>query len=296
MGMNLSIDNVSKLYKGKVWGLKEFSMTLEPGILGLVGPNGAGKSTLMRILATITKPTEGKVTWNGVEIVRSPDGLRAVLGYLPQDFGVYPNLNAVEFLEYMAAIKGLSGHAARQRIDELLQVVNLVEARKRPLGGFSGGMKQRVGIAQALLNDPELLIVDEPTAGLDPEERVRFRNLLSDLSGARIVILSTHIVSDVEASATQIALIRQGRLIRCETPEALLRGVRGRVWEWTAPSTELTALRERYLISSTARHSDGVQVRAVVDAMPAPSAQVVPPRLEDAYLYFVSNGRGGARP
>ncbi|MFN2183715.1 MAG: ABC transporter ATP-binding protein [Anaerolineae bacterium] len=294
--MNLSIDNVSKLYKGKVWGLKEFSMTLEPGILGLVGPNGAGKSTLMRILATITKPTEGKVTWNGVDIVRSPDGLRAVLGYLPQDFGVYPNLNAVEFLEYMAAIKGLSGHAARQRIDELLQVVNLVEARKRPLGGFSGGMKQRVGIAQALLNDPELLIVDEPTAGLDPEERVRFRNLLSDLSGARIVILSTHIVSDVEASATQIALIRQGRLIRCETPEALLRGVRGRVWEWTAPSTELTALRERYLISSTARHSDGVQVRAVVDAMPAPSAQVVPPRLEDAYLYFVSNGRGGARP
>jgi ABC-2 type transport system ATP-binding protein len=296
MGMNLSIDNVSKLYKGKVWGLKEFSMTLEPGILGLVGPNGAGKSTLMRILATITKPTEGKVTWNGVDIVRSPDGLRAVLGYLPQDFGVYPNLNAVEFLEYMAAIKGLSGHAARQRIDELLQVVNLVEARKRPLGGFSGGMKQRVGIAQALLNDPELLIVDEPTAGLDPEERVRFRNLLSELSGARIVILSTHIVSDVEASATQIALIRQGRLIRCETPEALLRGVRGRVWEWTAPSTELTALRERYLISSTARHSDGVQVRAVVDAMPAPSAQVVPPRLEDAYLYFVSNGRGGARP
>ena len=294
--MNLSIDNVSKLYKGKVWGLKEFSMTLEPGILGLVGPNGAGKSTLMRILATITKPTEGKVTWNGVDIVRSPDGLRAVLGYLPQDFGVYPNLNAVEFLEYMAAIKGLSGHAARQRIDELLQVVNLVEARKRPLGGYSGGMKQRVGIAQALLNDPELLIVDEPTAGLDPEERVRFRNLLSDLSGARIVILSTHIVSDVEASATQIALIRQGRLIRCETPEALLRGVRGRVWEWTAPSTELTALRERYLISSTARHSDGVQVRAVVDAMPAPSAQVVPPRLEDAYLYFVSNGRGGARP
>ena len=294
--MNLSIDNVSKLYKGKVWGLKEFSMTLEPGILGLVGPNGAGKSTLMRILATITKPTEGKVTWNGVEIVRSPDGLRAVLGYLPQDFGVYPNLNAVEFLEYMAAIKGLSGHAARQRIDELLQVVNLVEARKRPLGGFSGGMKQRVGIAQALLNDPELLIVDEPTAGLDPEERVRFRNLLSDLSGARIVILSTHIVSDVEASATQIALIREGRLLRCETPEALLRGVLGRVWEWTAPSTELTALRERYLISSTARHSDGVQVRAVVDAMPAPSAQVVPPRLEDAYLYFVSNGRGGARP
>jgi ABC-type multidrug transport system ATPase subunit len=294
--MELAIEGVSKLYRGKVWGLKEFTMTLEPGILGLVGPNGAGKSTLMRIVATITKPTEGRVTWNGVDIVRSPDGLRAVLGYLPQDFGVYPNLNAVEFLEYMAAIKGLGGQAARQRIDQLLQVVNLVDARQRPLGGYSGGMKQRVGIAQALLNDPELLIVDEPTAGLDPEERVRFRNLLSDLSGARIVILSTHIVSDVEASATQIALIRQGRLIRCGTPEALLRGVGGKVWEWTASSTELTALRERYLISSTVRHSDGVQVRAVADAMPAPSAQVVPPRLEDAYLYFVSNGQGGARP
>jgi ABC-2 type transport system ATP-binding protein len=300
--MELVIEGVSKLYQGKVWGLKEFSLTLKPGILGLAGPNGAGKSTLMRILATITQPTEGKVTWNGaddkhpIDVIQAPDGLRAVLGYLPQDFGVYPNLNAVEFLEYMAAIKGLDGRAARQRIDELLQVVNLVDARKRLLGGFSGGMKQRVGIAQALLNDPQLLIVDEPTAGLDPEERVRFRNLLSDLSGERIVILSTHIISDVEASATQIALIRQGRLIRCETPEALLRGVEGKVWEWTVPSTELPALRERHLISSTIRHSDGAQVRAVADAPPVPGAQAVPPRLEDAYLYFVSNGRGDAQP
>ena len=294
--MQLAIENVSKLYTGKVWGLRDFSLTLEPGILGLVGPNGAGKSTLMRILATVTKPTAGHVIWNGTDVVRAPDGLRAVLGYLPQDFGVYPNLNAVEFLEYMAAIKGLDGRAARQRIDELLQVVNLVDARRRPLGGYSGGMKQRVGIAQALLNDPQLLIVDEPTAGLDPEERVRFRNLLSDLSGERIVILSTHIVSDVEASATLIALICQGRLIHCETPEALLRGVEDKVWEWTVSSTELTALREHHLISGTIRHSDGVQVRAVADALPAPGARTAPPRLEDAYLYFVSNGRGAAQP
>ena len=293
--MQLVIDNVSKLYRGKVWGLKDFSLSLEPGILGLVGPNGAGKSTLMRILATITQPTQGLVTWNGADIVQDPNSVRAVLGYLPQDFGVYPNLNATEFLEYMAAIKGLDGRAARRRIDELLQVVNLVDARKRPLGGFSGGMKQRVGIAQALLNDPQLLIVDEPTAGLDPEERVRFRNLLSDLSGERIVILSTHIVSDVEAAATQIALIRQGRLLRCETPEALLRGVEGKVWEWTASSTDLPVLRERHLLSGTIRHSDGVQVRAVEDAQPTESAQVVPPRLEDAYLYFVSNGRAGRK-
>jgi ABC-2 type transport system ATP-binding protein len=294
--MELAIEGVSKLYQGKVWGLKEFSLTLEPGILGLVGPNGAGKSTLMRILATITQPTEGKVTWNGTDIAQAPDRLRARLGYLPQDFGVYPNLNAVEFLEYLAAIKGLDGRAARQRIDELLQVVNLVDARKRPLGGYSGGMKQRVGIAQALLNDPQLLIVDEPTAGLDPEERVRFRNLLSDLSGERIIILSTHIISDVEASATQIALIRRGRLIRCEAPEALLRGVEGKVWEWIVPSTELTALRERHLISGTIRHSNGVHVRAVADALPAPGAQAVRPRLEDAYLYLVSNGRGDVLP
>jgi ABC-2 type transport system ATP-binding protein len=294
--MKLAIDGVSKLYKGKVWGLKGFSLSLEPGILGLVGPNGAGKSTLMRILATITKPTEGQVTWNGTDLVREPNQVRAVLGYLPQNFGVYPNLNAVEFLEYMAAIKGLDSRTARQRIEELLQVVNLGEVRKRSLGGYSGGMKQRVGIAQALLNDPQLLIVDEPTAGLDPEERVRFRNLLSDLSGERIVILSTHIVSDVEAAATQIALIRQGRLLRYEAPEALLRAVEGKVWEWTVPSTELAALRQRHLVSSTIRNSDGVQVRVVGDDMLAASAQAVAPRLEDAYLYFMSNGRGGRGP
>jgi ABC-type multidrug transport system ATPase subunit len=271
--------------------LKDVSLSLEPGILGLVGPNGAGKSTLMRILATITRPTEGQVTWNGADIVQEPNAVRKVLGYLPQDFGVYPNLNAVEFLTYIAAVKGLDGRAARQRIDELLQVVNLIDARKRPLGGYSGGMKQRVGIAQALLNDPQLLIVDEPTAGLDPEERVRFRNLLSDLSGERIVILSTHIVSDVEAAATQIALIRQGRLLRCEAPEAMLRSVEGKVWEWSVASAELTELRQHHLISSTVRHSDGVEVRALADGPPHPEARAVSPRLEDAYLYFISSNR-----
>jgi ABC-type lipoprotein export system ATPase subunit len=162
--MNLVIENVSKLYKGNVWGLRHFNLELRAGVLGLLGPNGAGKSTLMRILATITAATEGKVTWTGIDIAQSPNELRAALGYLPQDFGVYPNLNAVEFLEYLAAIKGLDSRLALKRIDELLQVLNLVDARKRPLGGYSGGMKQRFGIAQALLNDPQLLIVDEPTA------------------------------------------------------------------------------------------------------------------------------------
>jgi ABC-2 type transport system ATP-binding protein len=300
--MQLAIDGVSKLYKGNVWGLREFSLKLEPGVLALVGPNGAGKSTLMRILATITKPTEGKVTWNGADdkhpadIVQSPEGLHAVLGYLPQDFGVYPNLNAVEFLEYMAALKGLDGRTARQRIDELLQVVNLGEVRKRPLGGYSGGMKQRVGIAQALLNDPQLLIVDEPTAGLDPEERVRFRNLLSDLAGERIVILSTHIVSDAEATATEIALINRGYLLKHAAPENLLQAVEGKVWQRVVPSAELTAAKRQYLISSTARRSDGVHLRVVGDAPPGPDAQAVAPTLEDAYLYFISSANGSMRP
>lgn len=294
--MKLVIDKVSKLYKGKIWGLRDFSLEVRPGVLGLVGPNGAGKSTLMRILATVTKPTEGKVTWNGTDIAKSPDRLRAVLGYLPEDFGIYPNLNAVEFLEYLAAMKGLDGKLARKRIDELLQVVNLVEVRKRPLGGYSGGMKQRVGIAQALLNDPQLLIVDEPTSGLDPEERVRFRNLLSDLSGERIVILSTHIVSDVEAAATEIAIINEGRLLTHSTPEALLRAVEGKVWEWVIPSADLTAARQRYLISSTVRRSDGVHVRLVADTPPGAEAQAISPTLEDAYLHcIVTHKAGGAQ-
>jgi ABC-type multidrug transport system ATPase subunit len=212
--MELIIKAISKQYQGNFWGLRNFSLTLQSGVLALLGPNGAGKSTLMRILATITQPTEGSITWNGVDIAKSPDGLRSVLGYLPQDFGVYPNLNVVEFLEYIAALKGLDGRAAHKRIQEHLEVVKLFDARKRPLGGYSGGMKQRVGIAQALLNDPQLLIVDEPTVGLDPDERVRFRNLISDLAGQRIVILSTHIVSDAESAATEIAVINHGHLLQ----------------------------------------------------------------------------------
>jgi ABC-2 type transport system ATP-binding protein len=292
--MNLSLEGVSKLYSGKVWGLKDFTLEVGPGILGLLGPNGAGKSTLMRILATITKPTAGTAIWNDVDIIRSPNRLRAVLGYLPQDFGVYPNLNAVEFLEYLAAAKGLGRKIARQRIQELLEVVNLVDARKRPLGGYSGGMRQRVGIAQALLNDPELLIVDEPTAGLDPEERVRFRNLLSELSGERIVILSTHIVSDVEACATNIALIARGRLVTCAAPEELLRSVEGKVWERVVASAELPALRQQYLTSSTMHRSDGVHLRIVANEAPGAGAMPQPPTLEDAYLYWISGKKGNS--
>ncbi|MBI5296790.1 MAG: ABC transporter ATP-binding protein [Chloroflexi bacterium] len=285
--MQLTVTDLGKEYKRGFWGLKNFSLEIKPGILGLLGPNGAGKSTFMRMLATITKPTEGTITYNNVNVVAQPDALRDVLGYLPQDFGVYPNLNAVEFLEYMAAIKGLDAATARKRIDELLQLVNLKDAARRPLGGYSGGMKQRVGIAQALLNDPQLLIVDEPTVGLDPEERVRFRNLLSDLSGERIVILSTHIVSDVEATATHIALINKGQLLRAAAPEDLLKELDGKVWEWTVQSDDLPALKQKHIISGTIRRSDGVQVRVVSATPPEAQAVSVSPNLEDAYLYFI---------
>jgi len=294
--MHLSIENVGKRYKGGVWGLRDFSLQLEPGVLGLLGPNGAGKSTLMTIVATITQPTEGRVLWNGTDIAEDPDEIRSVLGYLPQDFGVYPNLNAVEFLEYMAAIKGLSAREARRRVGELLDLVHLgPEVRRRPVGGYSGGMRQRVGIAQALLNDPQLLIVDEPTAGLDPHERVRFRNLLSDLAGERIVILSTHIVTDVEAVATDIALIAHGRLVRYALPETLLQIVEGRAWEVVVPSDELPALKDRAIVSSTARRSDGVHARVVAEERPDESAVADEPTLEDAYLYVISSHRGDGR-
>jgi ABC-type multidrug transport system ATPase subunit len=263
-------------------------------VLGLLGPNGAGKSTLMRILATITQPSAGRVLWNGTDIKHDPDTLRTVLGYLPQDFGIYPNLSALEFLGYLAAVKGLDAASARKRIGELLELVNLADAARRPLGGFSGGMRQRVGIAQALLNDPQLLIVDEPTAGLDPEERVRFRNLLSELSGERIVILSTHIVSDVEAVATDIALIAQGRLAVHGVPEALLAGVNGKVWEVVVSSGELSALRQRHLVSSTAHRNDGVHARVVADGAPRPGARALEPTLEDAYLTALAAHRNGA--
>jgi ABC-2 type transport system ATP-binding protein len=289
----LETRNLSKTYKG-VQALQDFNLTLTPGILGLLGPNGAGKSTLMRMLATITRPTQGTILWNGRDVVKDPEALRSVLGYLPQDFGVYPNLSAQEFLEYMAAIKGMSGEKARRKISDLLDLVNLREAARRPLGGYSGGMKQRVGIAQALLNDPQLLIVDEPTVGLDPEERVRFRNLLSDLSGERIVILSTHIVSDVESTATDIAIIHKGHLKARALPEQLLKQVEGSVWEWMADSRELPALKQQFLVSGTIRRMDGVEVRAVSEVRPCPEAEAVTPNLEDVYLAMVAqNHQGG---
>jgi ABC-2 type transport system ATP-binding protein len=289
--MQLTVEDLNKNYRANVQALRQVHISLGPGVLGLLGPNGAGKSTLMRILATVTRPSSGRVFWNERDIAEDPDALRNVLGYLPQDFGVYPNLNAHEFLQYLAAVKGIDGVAARKRVAELLDLVNLTEAAKRPLGSYSGGMRQRVGIAQALLNDPQLLIVDEPTAGLDPEERVRFRNLLSELSGERIVILSTHIVSDIEAVATEIAILAHGQLLAHDRPEGLLAKMSGKVWEVVVPSGELPALRQKYLISSTAHRSDGVHARVVADEAPTQDARSLEPSLEDAYLATLAGKR-----
>jgi len=289
--MQLCISSLSKQYRHDFWGIRDFTLELNSGIVGLLGPNGAGKSTLMRMLATITQPTDGSIHWNGSDVIKNPNSIRSVLGYLPQDFGIYPHLTGAEFLEYMAAIKGLDTNNSRKRINELLTLVNLVQVANRPLGGYSGGMKQRIGIAQALLNDPQLLIVDEPTVGLDPEERVRFRNLLSDLSGERLILLSTHIVSDIEAVATEIVVINQGQKIHHAPPEDLLKIMRGKIWLWIVPSTELPTLKQKYLISGTLRHPEGMQVRVVSESSPSEDAQLVEPNLEDAYLYLVSQNR-----
>ena len=292
--MQLVLEQLCKDYRGKPAALQNVNLSLGPGVVGLLGPNGAGKSTLMRILATITRPTRGRALWNGQDISKNPEPLRAALGYLPQDFGVYPNLNAIEFLEYLAAVKGIAAAPARKRIAELLELVNLVDAAKRPLGGYSGGMRQRVGIAQALLNDPQLLIVDEPTAGLDPEERVRFRNLLSELSGERIVILSTHIVSDVEAVATSIGILAHGQLLTHGAPEQLLSSVAGKIWEVTVATSELAALQQRCLVTNTAHRADGVRARVVSPQAPSANSRQLEPSLEDAYLAALAAQRASA--
>ena len=283
----LELVNIAKVYRDGVRGVAGVTLRLGPGLVGLLGPNGAGKSSLLRVAATVTRPTSGQVLFEGADAVARPDLLRRNLGYLPQDFGVYPHLSAREFLSYLAAVKGMPARTARARIGELLDLLDLAGAGKRPLGKYSGGMLRRVGIAQALLADPCVLIVDEPTAGLDPEQRVLFRNLLADLAADRVVLLSTHIVSDVGSVATDIAVMDGGRLVLRGSPEDLLRHARGRVWEVTVPPGELAQLRDRYPMSKLVRTAAGVQVRLLTPTAPAPDAAPVMPDLEDAYLTIV---------
>ncbi|WP_339104739.1 ABC transporter ATP-binding protein [Haloterrigena salinisoli] len=285
--MSLHLDSVGKRYGDGLWGVRDVDLELDTGIHGLLGPNGAGKSTLMRIITTVAEPTTGTVTWNGTDVAESPDVVREVLGYLPQDFGVYPDLTAAEFLEYVAALRGLDRETANARIDELLALTGVEHARDRKLRTFSGGMRQSVGIAQALLNDPDLLVVDEPTVGLDPEKRVQVRNLLSSVASDRVVLLSTHIVPDVEATAKRVALLDDGELLAHTDPESLIDATDGKVYELLAPRDDLERLRDRYRVSSTVQQADGVRVRLVADERPTPDAEPVTPTLEDAYLNHV---------
>ncbi|MGW6598238.1 ABC transporter ATP-binding protein [Streptomyces sp. NPDC055036] len=287
----LELIDITKVYKGGKRAVDGLSMTLGHGMVGLLGPNGAGKSSLMRIISTVTRPTSGTLRYEGTDLTVDPDAIRRHLGYLPQDFGVYPHLTSREFLAYLAAAKGLSARSAKARIEELLELVNLTEAVKRPLGAYSGGMLRRVGIAQVLLGDPRVIVVDEPTAGLDPEERVRFRNLLSDLSADRVVMLSTHIVSDVESVASDIAVMADGRLLRRGAPEELMGDLEGRVWEILVAPAAVSAVQGHYVVSRMIRTSDGVRLRVLSTQPPVGDAIQVAPDLEDAYLGVI---RGAA--
>ncbi|MGZ3873466.1 MAG: ABC transporter ATP-binding protein [Mucilaginibacter sp.] len=285
--MALVITNLTKQYNQHKTGLSDYSITIDRGILGLLGPNGAGKSTLMKIIATISRPTRGSLFLDGEDIVNNPDRIRKILGYLPQDFGVYPNLNAYEFLEYIAALKGVGGSGLQKRIDMLLDGVNLTADAKRPIGTYSGGMKQRIGIAQALLNDPKVLIFDEPTVGLDPEERVRFRQLISDLANDCIIILSSHIVSDIEAIADEVAIMQNGTLLEKGLQPDIIKLVDGKVFETVLNNDSLNGLRNKHLLIDTSRQKEQTKVRYIISGNdPEPGSVAVNATLEDAYLYL----------
>jgi len=284
--MELVIDRLSKRY-GQHWALHELSLRCEPGMLGLVGPNGAGKTTLMRMVATLLEPSEGTIRWNGQDVVADGEALRMVLGYLPQDFGIYPEFTGRQFLRYLAAMKGLPSSLIKPRVDQVLEIVHLEQEADRKLPSYSGGMKQRIGIAQALLNDPELLIVDEPTAGLDPAERVRFRTLLSSLTSNRIVLLSTHIISDVEAVAGRLVVLQSGRVLADTTPSALLNRAVGSVWSVTTDQATASRLQEINQVSSMVNQLNGISLRLVSPTRPHESAIAVDPSLEEAYLLAV---------
>lgn len=286
--MTLDIRNLSKKYNKEKFGLSDFSLTIHKGIVGLLGPNGAGKSTLMKIIATISKPTSGSLTLDNHDLVTNPNHIRQILGYLPQDFGVYANLNAYEFLTYIAAMKGVGGPQLKKRIDLLLEGVNLTEAARQPIGSYSGGMKQRIGIAQALLNDPRVLIFDEPTVGLDPEERVRFRNLISDLAHDAIVILSSHIVSDIETIADSVAIMKSGQLILSGTQADVIQRVAGKVFETVIDTSALDAFRSTYFVVNNVRQQDKVRLRYISD-QPAAASTPCTASLEDAYLFLTKH-------
>ena len=284
--MKLEIRHVTKRYRDKM-AAADVSLTLTAGVWGLLGANGAGKTTLMRMLAGILRPTEGQILCDGVEIGALGAAYREKLGYLPQEFGFYPEFTVQDYLEYMAALKGLPRAEAARQIDALLERVSLTEVRRKKIVKLSGGMKRRVGIAQALLNDPEILILDEPTAGLDPGERVRFRNLLSEFAQDRIVLISTHIVSDVEYIAAENAVMKDGKIIAVDTTEGLVQQIEGKVWQGSAPAGELPRWEHCLQVVNLRNETDGtVALRYLAEAPQLPGSIPARPKLEDLYLWL----------
>ena len=284
--MKLEIRHVTKRYRDKM-AAADVSLTLTPSVWGLLGANGAGKTTLMRMLAGILRPTEGQILCDGAEIGALGGAYREKLGYLPQEFGFYPEFTVQDYLEYMAALKGLPRAEAARQIDALLERVSLAEVRRKKIVKLSGGMKRRVGIAQALLNDPEILILDEPTAGLDPGERVRFRNLLSEFAQDRIVLISTHIVSDVEYIAAENAVMKDGKIIAVDTTEGLVQQIEGKVWQGSAPAGELPRWEHCLQVVNLRNETDGtVALRYLAEAPQLPGSIPARPKLEDLYLWL----------
>jgi ABC-type multidrug transport system ATPase subunit len=277
----LDIRNVVKTFGKSITAVDDVSLQLTHGVVGLIGHNGAGKTTLMQMIATLTRPSSGQILFHGEDIARKPDVIRSRLGFLPQDFGVYPNLTALEFMQYFAALKGVRDPA---RIRHLLELVNLHDHMHRSASTFSGGMRRRLGIAQALLNDPDILIVDEPTAGLDPEERLRFRNLLAEFGFKKLVIMSTHIVSDVESIASQLAIMRNGKLVAFETPELILEKARGQIWSAQVNDEQYEILRTNVQVLHAQRNGSDVNLRIAHPHSPCHGAQMAEPSLEEALM------------
>lgn len=285
--MMFVFENISKLY-GNTVALKRTALSLNCGIYGLLGPNGAGKTTLMRIGTDLLVPSTGRVLLDGQDISALGAEFRKRLGYLPQDFGVYPNFTAEQFLLYIGRLKGLSKFEAKRQTDDLLHLVGLEEERRKKLKCFSGGQRQRVGIAQALLGNPDILILDEPTAGLDPEERIRFRGIISGLSQKKLVLLSTHIVSDLEAVANEVILLKEGTVLDMKKPSELLEQLKGAVWTVTVPSSAEIELTSAYLCSNI-MHQEGTSVlRLISDRKPHIEAIPVTPNMEDIYLHHLT--------
>ncbi len=283
--MELQITNLSKTYKGGVQALKNVTLSIPKGMYGLLGPNGAGKSTLMRILATLQEPDSGSVRLGDIDVLNQKDEVRKTLGYLPQEFGVYPKVSAVELLDYFAIMKGITERKARKEVVEaLLQQTNLWDVRKQKLGGYSGGMRQRFGVAVALLGNPKLLIVDEPTAGLDPAERVRFLNLLSELGENSVVILSTHIVEDVSELCTNMAIINKGEILMEAQPLKAVAALKGRIWRKLIEKNTLSRLEQEHQIISTKLLSGRTMVHVYSPETPGAGFELVEPDLEDVYF------------